>query len=130
MVLFVVGLVVMRTGISLAESFEESAAERRSCRWMFRLATFIQHDQALGAPFDAGQYPMKMESALKLQPPEDALAGITCHEIPAGDRKGKLQGLTFYLFDAKTKVGVLANGAVFRGAFHPDVLERFYSVKL
>lgn len=117
LILFVAAIVVMRFCLMLVDGFEARTKPPRVYREMFQLAAYIQHDLSGGGGLDPALYPQKLKAELGDRAGPEAYEGIRCHEIPVADRQGDLKGVAFYLFDEKTQLGVLANGAAFRGKF-------------
>lgn len=130
LILFVAAIVVMRVALGSVDGYEADEEAHRAYREMFQLTAYIQHDLNAGGELDPALYPQKLRAELGDRAGPEAYEGIRCHEIPVADRQENLKDVTFYLFDEKTQLGVLANGSAFRGNFRlknmPYALMHFF----
>lgn len=124
-------LLAAPTGYFLAVSYykdkEEGVGKKAAISRMFQLATFVQQQRKQGLYISWGNYPNLMSQSPGFRVRREEYGHIRCYEIPESERKERLKGMEFYVYDEATETGVLLNGMVFEGKQGPDLLARLQS---
>ncbi len=100
----------------------EVTDENRALSRMFRVAAFVQHERRQGSQVEWGDFYAYMSQSPGTYFSWGDIRSMGCYEIPEAERKGRLKGMEFYVYDSVLKMGVLANGLPFEKERGPGLL--------
>lgn len=110
-------------GKSIYEYRVEMTDKNRALGRMFRVAAFVQQERRQGSQVKWGDFHAYISESPKIYFDYWGDHGsIGCYEIPEAERKGRLKGMEFYVYDSALKMGVLANGLPFEKERGPGLL--------